>query len=85
LVGHLPVVPKVRGLNLGASSGFSTKARLFKLMTEVKYQIIHMFHMGSVLQITLRWFNVPRSGANIINYGLLYMNYDAQLIVNKKL
>jgi hypothetical protein len=30
----------------------SLEHRLFELMTDKKYQIIHMFHMGSVLQIT---------------------------------
>jgi hypothetical protein len=30
-------------------------------MTDEKYRIVHMFHMGLVLQLTLRWFNVLRS------------------------
>jgi hypothetical protein len=30
-------------------------------MTAERYDIIQMFHMGWVLQITLRWFNVLRS------------------------
>ncbi len=30
-------------------------------MTEEKYQIIHMFHMGLVLQTTSSWLNVLRS------------------------
>jgi hypothetical protein len=36
----------------------STRARLFESMTEEKYRTIYMFHMGSILQITLILINI---------------------------
>jgi hypothetical protein len=36
------------------TSSFSARARLFELMAEEKYQIIHMFYMGLVVLITSR-------------------------------
>ncbi len=49
LVARPPTVPKVRGSNHG-----KLERCLFELMTDEKYRIIHMSHMGSVLQITSR-------------------------------
>jgi hypothetical protein len=48
-------------------TNFSLERRLLELMTDEKYRIIHMFHMGLVLQITSSWFNVLRS-ARTLNY-----------------
>jgi hypothetical protein len=48
-----------------APTNVSLQRCLFELMTDEKYQIIHMFHMGSVLQITLSWFNVLRSARTL--------------------
>ena len=43
------------------TTNVSLERRLFELMTDEKYRIIHMFHMSLVLQLTLRWFNLLRS------------------------
>jgi hypothetical protein len=45
----------------------SLECHLFKLMSDEKYRIIHLFHMGSVLQITLSWYNILRSAHTLNN------------------
>ncbi len=65
LVARPPSVLKVQSLRsevlITAQTNVSLERCLFKLLTEEKYQIIHMFHMGSVLKITSSWINVLRS------------------------
>jgi hypothetical protein len=58
-----PEVQRLESRHLLA--GFSARVRLFELMTEAKYQIIHVFHICLVLQITLRWLNVLRSASTL--------------------
>jgi hypothetical protein len=57
LVAPPPMVPN----RISKPTNVSLERRLFKLMTDEKYKISHMFHMGLVFKITLRWFNVLRS------------------------
>ncbi len=51
-----------------AQTNVSLEHCLFELMTDEKYRIIHMFHVGSVLQITSIRINVFKVCLHISSY-----------------
>ncbi len=55
-------------VRITAPTYVSLERCLFKLMTDKKYQIIHMFHVGSVLQITLIHIKVFKVCLHIISF-----------------
>ena len=50
--------PEGSEVRITAQTNVSLECCLFKLMKDEKYQIIHMSHVGSILQITSIWINV---------------------------
>jgi hypothetical protein len=64
LVARRPTVKKVRGW-ISLPTNVSLEHWLFKLITDKKYQVIHMFNMVLILQITSIGFNLLRSARTL--------------------